>query len=256
MTLAEYYGFPEGTNCVRKYYNVTDEGANYPLNGDLSYFFNEEEQRYALPDLKDCKPTKMNYFAAECKGVETLDSLQYIDTSNCDNFSYAFNYLSGITSTNGISNWDTSKATNMANMFNYCSGLLNADISNWDTSKVTNMSSMFAYCNKLTTLSTIDCTSVAQNQYPLQAYSNNTTLTTVGGFINMKSSWDNNYGLSKFTNLTYESCINILNGLYDFTGNNQTPTSTQGKLKVHANFLTTVGDEISIGTSRGWVITT
>ena len=36
----------------------------------------------------------------------------------------------------------------------------------------------------------------------------------------------------------------------------ETPTSSQGKLKVHQNFLNTVGDEISIGTSKGWSITT
>lgn len=48
----------------------------------------------------------------------------------------------------------------------------------------------------------------------------------------------------------------LIEGLYDFTGNNQTPSSSQGKLKVHANFLAKVGDEISIGTNKGWTITT
>ena len=55
-------------------------------------------------------------------------------------------------------------------------------------------------------------------------------------------------------NLTYESCISILNNLYDFTGNGETPDNNQGKLKVHPNFLTTVGDEISIGVAKGWTI--
>ena len=66
---------------------------------------------------------------------------------------------------------------------------------------------------------------------------------------------DGTYSFDKTPNLTYESCINILNGLYDFTGNGETPASNQGKLKVHSNFLTTVGDEISIGTNKGWTIT-
>ena len=63
------------------------------------------------------------------------------------------------------------------------------------------------------------------------------------------------YNLNSLPNLTYESCINVLNGLYDFTGNGETPSSSQGKLKVHQNFLDKVGDEISIGTSKGWSIT-
>ena len=67
--------------------------------------------------------------------------------------------------------------------------------------------------------------------------------------------WNDNYGLVLCPNLTYQSCINILNGLYDFTGNGETPYSSQGKLKVHQNFLNAVGDEISIGTNKGWTIT-
>ena len=80
-------------------------------------------------------------------------------------------------------------------------------------------------------------------------------LTELGGFINIKVSIEN-YAFTQLPNLTYQSCINVLNGLYDFTGNGKTPTSAQGKLKVHANFLTAVGDEISIATNKGWTVTT
>ena len=86
--------------------------------------------------------------------------------------------------------------------------------------------------------------------------SNLSGLTELNGFPNLKRSMNDNYSLYRAPNLSYESCISIMRNLYDFTGNGETPTSSQGKLKVHANFLTTVGDEISIATSRGWVITT
>jgi hypothetical protein len=123
-----------------------------------------------------------------------------------------------------------------------------------DTSKVINFSNMLNGCTKLKSLPPMDCSSVtSKNVYPLY---NNSGLTDVGGFLNMKASWDNNYGLYKCSGLTYDSCINILNGLCDFTGNGETPTSSQGKLKVHANFLTTVGDQIEIGTNKGWTIST
>ena len=56
------------------------------------------------------------------------------------------------------------------------------------------------------------------------------------------------------TALSYESCISILNNLYDFTGNGETPDNSQGHLKVAQSFIDTVGDEISIGTLKGWVI--
>ena len=56
------------------------------------------------------------------------------------------------------------------------------------------------------------------------------------------------------TALSYESCISILNNLYDFTGNGETPNNDQGKLKVAQSFIDTVGDKISIATNRGWTI--
>lgn len=81
------------------------------------------------------------------------------------------------------------------------------------------------------------------------------TLTYFSGLPNQKISLTS-YGLDRMRYLSYESCISVMENLYDFTGNGQTPTSSQGKLKVHANFLTTVGDEISIATNKGWTVTT
>ena len=75
------------------------------------------------------------------------------------------------------------------------------------------------------------------------------SLTDVGGWKNLKINWNDNYGLVLCPNLTYQSCINVLNGLADVT-------ELGGRtLKVHPNFLTNVGDEISIGTNKGWIIT-
>ena len=80
-------------------------------------------------------------------------------------------------------------------------------------------------------------------------------LTGFGGCLNLKCSLTNDGNLKRLPNLTYESCINILNGLYDFTGNGETPSSDQGKLKVAQSFIDKVGDEISIGVNKGWQIT-
>lgn len=75
-------------------------------------------------------------------------------------------------------------------------------------------------------------------------------LTEMGGFIGLKCNWDGGCGLDSCPNLTYQSCINILNGLADVT-------ELGGRtLKVHPNFLTAVGDEISIAIAKNWVITT
>ena len=90
--------------------------------------------------------------------------------------------------------------------------------------------------------------------YPFWGYANYTKFTDFGGFIGLKYSITQDYSLPFLSNLTYESCINILNGLYDFTGNGETPNSEQGQLKVAQSFIDKVGDEISIGTLKGWSI--
>lgn len=90
---------------------------------------------------------------------------------------------------------------------------------------------------------------------PFWAYSDLTNFTDFGGFIGLKYSITQDYALPKIPNLSYESCINVLNGLYDFTGNGETPGSNQGTLKVHQNFLDTVGEDILIGINKGWTIT-
>ena len=206
---------------------------------------------------------------------------EYLDFSGVVDMSYMFAHNKILKDLSNIKDWDTSKVTNMSYMFGgtYCpdfSAIKDWNMSNvtdisymfanngyikdfsfmanWDTSKVTNMSYMLDV-SSVTDLPAIDCTSVTYNKYPFTLYSNNTKLVNVGGFLNMRSKWDDSYGLSKLASLSYESYINILNGLYDFTANGETPTSNQGKLRLHSNaFNLLTDDDIAIATSKGWVL--
>ena len=172
---------------------------------------------------------------------------------------------------------DTSQVTDMNNTFKNCSNL--EELPLLDTSKVTTMDSTFWYCNKLTNFPPIDTSSVtfmantfsnctaltslpALNMqslsmwtfYGIFGYNELPNLTHFGGFLNLKQSLTDDKNLKKLPNLTYESCINVLNGLYDFVGNGETPNSEQGQLKVHQNFLDAVGEEVNIAISKGWII--
>ena len=206
-------------------------------------------------DWNSSKVTKMSNMFYGCWGLSDLSQLSGLKTDSVTDMTYMFNSCTNLVDV-VISDWNTSKVTSMKDMFAGCSNLVSLDLSQLDTSKVTNFGSLVYNCPKLTTLAALDCSGVnTKDQYPFQLYSNNTTITNVGGFNGMKYSWNGNYGLRYCANLTYDSCINILNGLYDFTGNGETPGTNQGQLKVHANFLTTVGEEISIGVGKGWTIT-
>lgn len=201
------------------------------------------------PYFNTSNVTAMNSMFYYCQNLTTVP---HYDTSKVTNMNYMFNSCSKLTS---VPHFDTSNVTNMSDMFSNCLTL--KTIPAFNTSKVTTMSGMLSGCLALESLPTLDCGAISYtNYYPLTSYGNNfDKLTDVGGFLNMKFTWDNTYGLAKCPNLTRESCINILNGLYDFTGNGVTPQYNQGKLKVHANFLSAVGDQISIATNKGWVVT-
>ena len=202
-----------------------------------------------IPLLDTSSVTDMSFMVSYCSN---FTSLPLLDTSSVTTME---NMLASSKLTT-IPLLDTSKVTHMGNMFRDCSSL--TSIPALDTSKVMTMNNMFSNCSSLTSIPALDCSSINTDYYNAAAWfghSNLNNLTEIGGFLNLKTKSDSNYGLAKCPNLTYQSCINVLNGLYDFTGNGETPNSNQGKLKVHANFLTTVGEDISIGLNKGWTIT-
>ena len=183
-------------------------------------------------------------FADMFYNCSNLAIIPEMDTSNATNMNRMF-YNCGITT---IPQLDTSNVTNMSYMFGSCGKL--QTIPQLDTSNVTNMERMFYSCGNITTLPQLDVSKVTNISQYFRSGGGN--LTDVGGWKNLKIDWNDNYSLVLCPKLTYQSCINILNGLYDFVGNGESTTKT---LKVHQNFLDAVGDEISIGTNKGWIIT-
>ena len=192
--------------------------------------------------------TDMEIMFYKCLNLQTIPP---IDTSNVITMQEMF---SGCKKLQTIPLLNTSNVTNMQEMFGYCYNL--QAIPSLDTSKVTDMSDMFDSCNSLTSIPALNAQSLSMYSYNgVFGYSVLPKITDFGGFLNLKCSLTNDSNLKRLPNLTYESCINVLNGLYDFTGNGETPGSNQGQLNVHQNFLDAVGEEISIGTNKGWTIT-
>lgn len=186
---------------------------------------------------------------------EDCSSLTTIPLIDCSNTTTLYSFFSDCSKLNYCPPLNTSKCKDFGYMFSYCKAL--TTIPALITSSATSMANMFSNCTSLTTIPALDCSNITSsyNSAGWFGSTNLPNLTDLGGFIGLKTSSTTTSGLVRVPNLTYESCINVLNGLYDFTGNNEVPNSNQGKLKVHANFLTTVGDDISIGLSKGWAIT-
>lgn len=202
----------------------------------------------------------INGMFKECLNLTDISSLSEWDVSSVSNFNGVFASDEHLNDVSALSNWDMSNATDLSEFFFSVFNVVDySPIGNWDTSNVTNMYRLFYYTNggynKVEKIPALRADNVTNMTYIFSNTAPTSTLTTFGGFQNMKCNWNDGKGLDKTPNLTYESCINVLHGLYDFTGNGETPTSSQGKLKVHQNFLDLVGDEINIAISKNWTIT-
>lgn len=203
-----------------------------------------------------------------------LNTLKGIDFSTVQNINYAFYGCGGLTN---LDYFTPSKSLlYMNNAFDSCYNL--RIIPNMDLSSVLEANSLFEGCGSIEEIGDINFENVISSYGFLRSWGNDHpirkigvfnvpnlenisdffyysfdavtrgNLTEMGGFIGLKCNWDGGCGLDSCPNLTYQSCINILNGLADVT-------ELGGRtLKVHPNFLTTVGDEIGIGTNKGWTI--
>ena len=226
------------------------EWADFEGITDMARMFHSCSNLQTIPLIDTSGVTNMEKMFYSC-GIQTIP---FLDTSKVSNASSMFySCFNLITLPN---NFNFGNCTNFTEMF-YLAGLTDYSfLETWVISPNANMDSMITNA-KTTYVPAIPC--VGSTGYYQSAifwsYNNFPELTYFGGWIGRKYNVDKDYMLKKMPNLTYESCISILNNLYDFTGNGETPGSNQGKLKVHANFLTTVGDEISIGVNKGWQIT-
>ena len=216
---------------------------------DMIYMFSECRNLQTIPLIDTSGVTNMERMFYNC-GIQTIP---FLDTSKVSNANGMFYYCRSLKTL--PNNFNFGNCTNLSNMF-YSAGLTDYSfLETWVINPNAEMGSMITNTNT-TYVPAIPC--VGNTSYYQSAIfwlgSDLSKLTYFGGWIGRKYNVDKDRILKKMPNLTYESCISILNNLYDFTGNGETPNNDQGKLKVHANFLTTVGDKISIGVAKGWTI--
>lgn len=77
--------------------------------------------------------------------VETINNINYLDTSNCENLSYAFNNIANCTAINGLEQLDVSNVTSFSHLLSGDINLTSVpNLSNWNiTDKCTDLSYMF-----------------------------------------------------------------------------------------------------------------
>ena len=134
-----------GNNCVivEKYNNVGDICKALGNVTIKNIVFEESFKTYA--------PTSLKEFFYNCKTLETISGLEYLNTANITDMSRMFEACSALKSLD-LTKFDTKNVKNMNGMFGDCSNLTSLDITNFNTAKVTNMGNMFLGCSNLTSL--------------------------------------------------------------------------------------------------------
>ena len=126
-----------GDGSVMAYAVLNDDGSTYTiyLQGNGKIIANENSSCLFFGFSK----------------LQTIEGLEYLDTSNVTDMSYMFSGCSSLSELD-VSNFDTSNVTDMMGMFARSSSLTELNVSNFDTTNVTDMSYMFSYCYSLTKL--------------------------------------------------------------------------------------------------------
>ena len=138
-------------NSDKRTYTIYLQGAGKIIaNKDSSYLFCDFYKLESIEGLEyfdTSNVTDMSYMFYLCESISRLD-LSNFDTSNVTNMNSMFGECHNLIRLN-VSNFDTSNATDMFDMFFGCSSLTELNLSTFDTSKVTDMAGMFSYCLNL-----------------------------------------------------------------------------------------------------------
>ena len=214
---------------------------------NMSSMFYSCKSLTTIPQLDTSNVTNMNFMFSNCDSLTTIPQL---DTSKVHDMSSMFYSCDSLTT---IPQLDTSKVNDISHMFNGCKSL--TTIPQLDTSNVTAINAMFNGCKSLTTIPQLDTSKV--NDISSIFYSCN-SLTNLGGFTNLGQAYETtqnaNYGnyalnLSPCPNLTHDSLMNVINGLYDIANKGVMP---QSLILGSTNLAKLTAEEIQIATDKGW----
>lgn len=189
-----------------------------------------------------------------------LSELAKWDLSNCTNFASVFYYANrnykegvyGVKDWSVLNVWDTKKGTSFSNAFNNNSYIEIAP--SWDTSSATSLNNMFATASRLTTVPAYNGSSItSMSNAQLFGTTSSTqpkTVTSFGGLVGTKYG----YNVQYMTNLTVESLMNIINGLYDFRDGTSHTTANATMTLGATNLAKLTDEQKTVAIDKGWIL--
>ena len=185
----EAYAVYTPENTTLTFYYDTERssrpGTTYDLNAgnddtawDADEIYDTVTRVVFDPSFAIARPTTAYYWFNGMQHLQTIEGIEYLNTSEVTNMSHMFNGCSSLTSVD-LSTFNTSKVTTMFSMFNECSSLTSLDLSNFNTSSVNYMNYMFSRCTGLRTIYVGEQWSTAAVTQSTNMFHNATSL--VGG---------------------------------------------------------------------------
>lgn len=196
-----------------------------------------------LSGFTDCR-----YAFADC---QNLESLTLKGTEN-GAILYA-NYMFGdCMELKEVPYFNSSNVIALTSCFSNCKSL--KKITEFDTGKATDMREMFNECVALEEVCELDC---KNNKNVQGIFNNNSSLKTLGGLKELGKAYTSssvnytsyNLNLTTNTNLTKQSLLNVINGLYDLASHSK---PAQGLFLGEINLAKLTAEEIAIATNKGW----
>lgn len=196
-----------------------------------------------LSGFTDCR-----YAFADC---QNLESLTLKGTEN-GAILYITNMFTKCLELKNVPDFNTSNVIMADSCFRDCKSL--KKITSLDVGKTTSMKEMFSDCTALEEVCELDC----KNNKNVQAMFNyDSNLTTLGGLKDLGKAYTGssvnytayNLNLTTCTNLTKQSLLNVINGLYDLASHNK---AAQGLFLGDVNLAKLTAEEVAIATNKGW----
>lgn len=213
-----------------------------------------------IPDYFDFSNISYpHYMFYMCSQLSEIPS-SFNNINNATNLNYTFCGCSRLESVPLI---NTSTIRTMQGTFENCTNI--TTLPQYNTSNVWNFSNMLMNCMNLTSLPELDFTSAYSFVFP---FAGCTKLTDVGGFKNLGYGYFNppeftdselTDGPGKYSDfslsacpLTRQSCVNIINGLYNISGYEDT---TNLHITLNRNSYESLYEsDIAIATNKGWTV--
>ncbi|WP_444368240.1 BspA family leucine-rich repeat surface protein, partial [Prevotella sp.] len=163
-TISDYVAQYDDTNTTLTFKKVTDANISDIVNNSVivDQYNNVKEICTTLGNVtiknivfdesfKTYAPTSLKGFFENCKTLEKISGLEYLNTANVTDMNSMFYGCSALTSLD-LTKFNTANVTTMRYMFKECSALNSLNLTKFNTARVTDMGFMFYGCSALTSL--------------------------------------------------------------------------------------------------------